>query len=222
MNVIITGSSGMVGRAVLIECLESENVKEILLINRSSINTKHPKVSEIIHKDFMNFSSIEAKLKGYDACFYCLGVSAFGLNEEKYANITYTMTEALAKTLYKQNPDLVFNYVSGTGTDSTEKGKVMWARVKGKTENMVLNMGFKDAYAFRPGAILPEKGVKSKTRLYNAFYIIAKPFFPLIRKMNSVTLSSNIGKAMINSVLYPQELKHLENKDINRLANNPD
>ena len=144
--------------------------------------------------------------------------TSLGLSEEKYADITYTMTAALASVLYGLNPQMVFNYVSGTGTDSSEKGRGMWARVKGRTENMVLNMGFKDAYAFRPGAILPEKGVKSKTGWYNALYVLLRPLYPLLRKMKSVTLSSNVGKAMINSVLYPQEQKHLENTDINLLA----
>lgn len=218
MNVIITGSSGMVGKATLIECLESDHVKKVLLVNRSSINESHPKVKEIIHKDFSDFAAIKDELKGYDACFHCMGVSAIGMSEEKYMHITYAMTHALAKVLYQLNPNTVFNYVSGTGTDSSEKGRIMWARVKGKAENCILNMGFKDAYAFRPGMILPEKGVKSKTGWYNILYIITKPFYPLFRKMKSVALSTDVGKAMISSVLHPQELKHLENTDIKEMA----
>ncbi len=208
----------MVGKAVLLECIESSNVDSILVINRRSINIDHPKLKEIIHKDFLDIDSIKENLKGYDACFYCMGISSVGLNEEKYTEITYSMTESFVKVLFELNPDMVFNFVSGTGTDSSENGKVMWARVKGKTENMVFKQGFKDAYAFRPGFILPEKGVRSRTRLYNFFYIITRPFFPLLRKSKFITLSSFVGLAMINSVLYPQELKILENPDINNLA----
>jgi len=220
MKVIITGSTGMVGKAVLIECLESPIVESVLVINRVSVGIQHPKLYEVLHTDFTNLDPIKNKLKGYDTCFYCMGVSALGMSEKNYYRITYTMTETFAKTLHVLNSNMVFDYVSGTGTDSTEKGRVMWARVKGKTENMVFNQGFKDAYAFRPGAILPEKGVKSKTGWYNAFYCILKPFYPIIRKMDSVISSSTIGQAMINSVMHPQELKILENRDINSLALN--
>lgn len=218
MKVIITGSTGMVGKAVLLECLESNAVESVLVVNRHSIHMNHPKLKEIIHKDFLNIETIKDDLKGYDACFFCMGISAVGLSEEKYSKITYSITEIFAKTLHALNPNMVFNYVSGTGTDSSEKGRIMWARVKGKTENMIFKQGFKDAYAFRPGFILPEKGVKSRTKLYNFFYIISRPFFPLLKKSKSVTTSSKVGKAMINSVLYPQDLKILENPDINKLA----
>lgn len=217
-KVIITGSTGMVGKAVLIECLESKEIESILVINRHSINMKHPKLKEIIHSDFLNIEPIKEQLKGYDACFYCLGVSSLGLNEQKYTEITYSMTESFVNTLDELNPDMVFNYVSGTGTDSSEKGRIMWARVKGKTENMIFKKGFKDAYAFRPGIILPEKGVKSKTGWYNFFYIILRPFFPLLKLSKSVTLSSKVGMVMIHTILHPQELKVLENRDINKLA----
>lgn len=209
----------MVGRAVLIECLESPQVDKVLVINRNTLGMEHPKLKEIIHKDFFNYDSIKDQLAAYDACFYCLGVSAFGMSVADYAAITYDMTKALADTLYELNPKLVFNYVSGMGTDSTEAGRIMWARVKGKTENMVLNKGFKDAYAFRPGFIMPQKGVKSRTKLYNFFYVITKPIYPLLRNSKSITLSSNVGKAMINSVFIRQDKKQLENTDINKLAN---
>ena len=218
MKAIITGSTGMVGKAVLIECLDSEIIDSVLLINRQPIDVSHPKIKEVIHPDFTDFSSIREQLAGYDGCFHCMGVSAVGMSEERFTHITYTMTNALAETLYDLNPNMVFNYVSGTGTDSTEKGRVMWARVKGRTENLLLSMGFKDAYAFRPGAILPGKGLKSKTPLYNATDVVMKPLFPLLKKMDSVITSPEIGQAMINTVLHPQELKHLENRDIRRLA----
>jgi nucleoside-diphosphate-sugar epimerase len=218
IKAIITGSTGMVGKGVLLECLESEAVESILVINREPIGIQHPKLEEIILKDFMDLETIENRLKGYNACFHCLGVSSAGMKEEAYHHITYSITEVFANILHEQNPDMVFIYVSGSGTDSSETGPIMWARVKGKTENMVFQKGFKDAYAFRPGAILPEKGIKSRTAWYNAFYFILRPFFPILRRMKSVTTNTKIGQAMINSVLYPDELKILNNKEINGLA----
>lgn len=208
----------MVGKATLIECLESDKVKQILVVNRSPLKEQHPKLKEILHSDFSDFSSIADELQGYDACFHCMGVSSIGLNEESFSKLTYGITDALASVLHKNNPKMVFNYVSGAGTDSTEKGNIMWARVKGKTENRILNIGFKDAYAFRPGIILPEKGIKTKTSWYNVIYAISKPLFPLLKKMDSVTTSSKLGKAMINTVIFPQEGKHLTNSDINKLS----
>ena len=218
MKVIITGSTGMVRKGVLLECLDDNRVTGILLINRSHLDISNPKLKEVIHKDFTNFSPIEDQFSGYDVCCHCMGVSAAGISEEKYTELTYTVSKALATTLYHLNPDMIFNYVSGAGTDKSEKGNTMWARVKGKTENMILKMGFKDAYMFRPGVILPERGIKSKTTLYNTFYILAKPFSSLLKKMQSVTTTTNLGKAMINTFYKPQKLKYLEGKDINELA----
>ena len=218
MKVIITGTTGMVGRGVLIECLESPIIEEVLVINRNSLKLNHPKLKEIIHKDFFNFDSIQKELEGYDACFHCMGVSSIGMKEEEYHRFTYGMTEELAKTLFDINPQMIFNYVSGEGTDSSEKGKVMWARVKGKTENMILNMGFKDAYMFRLQVILPLKGVKSKTYWVNVFYKLMRPFFGLLVKRKNITTSVNVGKAMINSVLVGSSSKLLENEMVNKLA----
>ena len=175
-------------------------------------------MKEIIHADFFDLSPIATELQGYNACFFCLGVSAMGLTEAEYHKYTYDLTVHFAEVVAAANPEMTFNYVSGTGTDSTEKGSIMWARVKGKTENMVLAMPFKDAYLFRPGVILPEKGVKSKVKTYNVLYAIVWPFFFLLRKMKNVTTSSRVGQAMINSVLKGYEKKHLENTDINKLA----
>lgn len=208
----------MVGKGVLLECIDDPNVDEILLINRNTLGLTHAKVKEILHKDFTDFSAIKEQLKAYDICHHCMGVSSVGISKEKYYEITYTMTEALATALYSNNPDMVFNYVSGAGTDSTEKGRIMWARVKGKTENMVLNMGFRDAYAFRPGAILPERGLKSKVRSYNILYSIMRPFFPLLNRIKSITTTTKLGRAMINSYHHPQQMKHLEGAGINQLA----
>ncbi|MDN3671109.1 NAD-dependent epimerase/dehydratase family protein [Echinicola jeungdonensis] len=217
IKAIITGSTGMVGKAVLLECLDHPEVEKVLVINRSSVDITHPKLQEIIHKDFLNLSPIEESLSGYNACFYCMGISAMGLKEEEYYKITYLMTKTFADTLLNFNPDLIFNYVSGAGTDSSEKGRMMWARVKGKTENMILKHGFKDAYCFRPGIILPEKGIQSKTNWYNTFNL-TRPIFPLLKKISLVTTTTKVGKAMINAVLFPSSQKILNNKNINLLA----
>ena len=208
----------MVGQGVLLECIDDSRIDGILLLNRSPLNTDHPKVKEVLHSNFKDLSSIKNELVGYDACFHCMGVSSAGMSEEKYKDITYNITKELAVTLNSIKPEIVFNYVSGTGTDSKEESNTMWARVKGKTENMILQMGFKDSYMFRPGIILPERGIKSKTTLYNAAYILLKPFYSIIEKIKSVTTTTNMGKAMINSLFYPQNLKHLEGEDINKLS----
>ncbi|CAG2533828.1 hypothetical protein MAR621_03874 [Maribacter dokdonensis] len=218
MKVMITGSTGMVGKGVLLECLDDKNIKEILLINRSSITIDHPKIKEVLHDNFTDFSPIQSEFENLGACFHCMGVSSAGLSDEAYYKLTYTITEELANTTYNASPNILFTYVSGQGTDSSEKSTTMWARVKGKTENMIFNKGFKDAYAFRPGMILPERGVKSKTKIYNLMYVITRPIFPLFRKMKSVTTTTRIGKAMINLIDYPQELKLLEGNDINTIA----
>lgn len=217
-KVIITGASGMVGKAVLLECLADSRIEKILLINRKPLNINEDKVTEIVLNNFSHLNQIEQQLNGYDGCFYCMGVSVAGLSEEKYTEITYDITKIFADLLWQKNPKMVFNYISGAGTDSSEQGRVMWARVKGKTENMVLKKGFKDAYIFRAGAILPEKGIKSNTALYNWSYIITKPLFPLFRKMKNITTTTLFGKAMVNTLFFPQENKILHNPDINKLA----
>jgi len=220
INAIITGTSGMVGKGVLLECLESPDVDSDLIINRSSIGMIHPKLKEIILPDFFNLSTIKNDLKGYNACYFCSGVSSIGLTEEVYNNLTYNLTVNFAQCLYELNPEMTFFFFLGTATDSTEKGKIMWARVKGKTENAIAKMGFKTAFMFRPGVIIPEKGVKSRTPLYNSLYVILTPFMPLIKKLfpTSVTTSINVGKAMINVTLKGFDRLFLENKEINRAA----
>ncbi|SIQ63890.1 NAD-dependent epimerase/dehydratase family protein [Maribacter ulvicola] len=218
LNVIITGSTGMVGRSTLNECLVNDKIAEILVINRRPVGIMHPKLKEIIHLDFSDFSSLENELPQYDACFHCMGVSSVGKNEAEFTKYTYDVTKSLVDTCYAANPDMVFNYVSGAGTDASAKGKIMWARVKGKTENYVLNKGFKDAYMFRLGALLPEGDVSSGTSWYKYIYSIMKPFYPIMKKLKSVTTSSKFGKAMINSIAANQDLKYLEGVDINYLA----
>jgi len=220
IKAIITGSTGMVGKGTLLECLDSPKVESILVINREPVGVQHEKLREVIHSDFFDLSSIENELSGYNACFFCLGVSSAGLSEEKYHKLTYDLTLNFAKTVLKLNPEMTFCYVSGTGTDSTEKGNTMWARVKGKAENALLAMPFKSAYMFRPGYIQPLRGIKSKTALYNASYLITTPFYPLLKRLfpKFITNTELVGKAMINVVLNGYDKVHLENEDINRLA----
>lgn len=213
IKAIITGATGMVGRSVLLECLRNDNVESILIINRRPTGLKHPKLKEILHGDFHDLSAIKHELSGYNACFFCMGVSSIGMNEEKYTKLTYDIVAEFVDCLYAINTEMVFNYVSGVGTDSSEKGRSMWAKVKGRTENYIFNKGFKDAYAIRLGMLIPEKEVEIPT-----FYKIIRPLFPLLRLSKSFVTSENIGKAMINSVLYPQELKYLTNRGMNTLA----
>jgi uncharacterized protein YbjT (DUF2867 family) len=220
IKAIITGSTGMVGKGVLLECLNNALVSDVLVINRQPVGIQHPKLTEIIHKDFYDLSSIEEQLKGYDACFFCLGISAFRMKEEDYHRITYDLTVHFAQTLLRLNPQLTFCYVSGQGTDSSEKGSTMWARVKGKTENALLAMPFKGAYMFRPGYIHPMHGIKSRTALYNALYVVLKPLYPVFKTLSpdSVTTTEAIGKAMI-AIAAKGDAKHiLDPVDINRLA----
>ena len=220
LKIIIFGASGMVGRGVLLECLESEQIERVLIVNRYDIGVKHEKLKQIIHSDFENYDSIQSEFEGYDACFWTLGISAVGLSEEKYTKITYDYTLTLAKILVKMNPDMTFTYVSGEGTDSTENGRQMWARVKGKTENDLLALGFKKAYMFRPGYIQPKKGVKSKTGWYNAMYVLFSWLYPLFKLLvpNMVVTTIDVGKAMIACATSGYEKNILRPKDINSLS----
>jgi len=217
MKAIILGSSGMVGQGLLLECLEDKRITEILLINRNAGNIKHGKVKEIIHRDFSDFSSIKERLKGYDACFFCLGVSSAGMSEEQYSKVTHDLTLSFAKTLAEVNPSATFCYISGAGTDSTEKGNRMWARVKGKTENDLIKL-FQKAYMFRPGYIQPMKGIRSKTPAYNTFYVIFKPLYFLLKPFKGfVTDSVSLAKAMINAAIKGYDKKIIESRDIDEL-----
>lgn len=220
-KVIITGASGMVGKGVLLECLDHEAISEVLAIGRNSIGLEHPKLKELIHKDFTDFTGVKQQLADYDACYYCLGISAAGLNEEQYTQITYNYTMALAKPLLESNREMTFIYVSGEGTDSSQKGRMMWARVKGKTENDLLNMGFKQAYAFRPGAIIPLKGIKSRTKSYQFMYDYFMWLVKGIKAIapNSVVNTTQIGLAMINAMLKGYSKKVLKPKDMIILSN---
>lgn len=221
MKIIITGATGMVGKGVLLECLDHNEIEEVLVLGRNSLGMTHPKLKELIHADFEDYSGIKQKLEGYDACFFCLGISAVGLTEDQYTKITYNYTLNLAKTLVALNPHMTFNYVSGQGTDSSEKGRTMWARVKGKTENDLLSTGFKQAFMFRPGAIIPLRGIKSRTKLYQFMYDYFMWLIKLIKAMapNSVCNTTQIGLAMINTVNQGYEKHILDPKDIIKLSN---
>lgn len=206
----------MIGKGVLLECLDSDKIDKVLIINRKSINNQHPKLKEVLLKDFTKVETIKEKLRGYDACFYCMGVSALGMDEAVYTKITYDTTEAFANVLHEVNPNMVFNFVSGVGTNS--ESSTMWQRVKGQAENVVLNQGFKNAFAFRPGAIIPERGIKSRTGWYNTMYAITRPLFPLFKRSKNVTTTTKIGLAMINSLSSDKKNEVLEPPAINEMA----
>lgn len=222
MKVIITGSTGMVGKGVLLICLEDPRVTEVLAVNRQNLEIKHAKLKELIIKDFYTPQNYAHELKGYDACFFCLGVSSVGMNETDYSRVTYDLTTGFAKAFLAQNPKSGFIYVSGTGTDSSEKGSTMWARVKGKTENALLAMNFSSAYMFRPGFIQPMRGIKSKTKLYQSLYNVVSPMYPVLNRLfpKFVTNTDKVGMAMLNAITKGYNNKWLENHDINTLAGN--
>jgi uncharacterized protein YbjT (DUF2867 family) len=220
MNVIIFGATGMVGQGVLRECLLDPNVQLVATIGRAATGQQNPKLREIVHPDLWNYAPLEQKLSNFDACFFCLGVGSAGMTEEPYARVTYGITIAAAETLARLNPKMVFIYVSGASTDSSEKGRMMWARVKGKTENALLRMPFAAAYMFRPGFIEPANGEISRTKLYRISYVIAKPFLPLIRLLfrNQILTTRQIARAMLNLVTHPYPKHILEIKDIRAAA----
>jgi uncharacterized protein YbjT (DUF2867 family) len=216
IRAIVTGATGMVGEGVLIECLNHRDVEKVLVINRRPCGITHPKLSEIIHADFFNFTPTDDQLKGYNACFFCLGVSSVGMKEADYYHATYELTLHVAGIISAQNPDMTFCYVSGAGTDSTEKGKSMWARVKGKTENDLLKLPFKKTYMFRPGLMKAAPYAKNTPNLYKYLgwmYPMLKAMFP-----GSACLLSEVGLAMINTVNKGPEKKILEVKDIIELS----
>jgi hypothetical protein len=215
LKVIITGATGMVGEGVLYECLQNESVEEVLVINRKSCGYSHPKLTEIIHDNFFDISPLEGRISGYNACFFCLGNTAVGKSEAEYTRLTYTLTMNFAATLANLNQDMIFCYVSGAGTDSSEKGRIMWARVKGKTENDLLKLQFKHVFNFRPGGILPYLPLKPSQTYYKTYKYMGW-MFPLLKVIapNFVVGLKDIARAMINTSLagYPENV--LEVKDI--------
>ena len=217
MKVILFGGSGMVGQGVLRECLIDPGVEAVLSVGRSPLGVADPKLRELLHKDFTDYSAVESQLAGYDACFFCLGVSSIGMDAERYRHLTYDLTMTAARTLARLNPGMVFTYVTGRGTDSTEQGSLMWARVKGKTENDLLKLPFKAAYMFRPAGIQPLHGVRSKTGWINAVYAVTAPLLAYMVRAtpNHMTTSERVGRAMIKVARdgYPRPI--LESADIN-------
>jgi hypothetical protein len=209
----------MVGQGVLRECLLDPDVESVVSIGRGSTGQQHTKLRELPHNNFLDFSAIEDQLSGFDACFFCLGVSSAGMNEDDYQRITYGFTIAAARTLSRLNPAMTFIYVSGMGTDSSERGRSMWARVKGKTENELLRLPFHAAYMFRPGVIVPLNGVKSKTRLVRAFYVLFAPLLPLSNTLfpKYVTNTEQIGRAMLKVARQGWPKSVLETSDINQV-----
>ena len=219
MNVILFGATGMVGQGVLRECLLDPDVQQILSIVRTPSGQHHPKLRELVHANFFDYTTIEPQLTGYDACFFSLGVSSAGMDEAKYTHLTYDLTLDAATTLARLNPNMTFLYISGAGTDSTERGRIMWARVKGRTENDLLKLPFKSAYLFRPGFIQPLHGIRSKTRLYQALYTALNPILPLLRSAfpKYVTTTEQLGRAMLKVAKQGYARPILESKDINAL-----
>ena len=214
--VIITGATGMVGEGVLLECLENAAVERVLIVNRKPYGMPHAKLQEILVKDFMKLEEIRDQLSGYDACFYCAGVSSLGKTEEEYTHVTYDVTMNFAKTLLAVNPGMVFIFVTGAGTDGTEKGKLMWARVKGRTENALTRLGFRGAYNFRPGFMKPMPGQK---KLNKYFWLIGW-VFPVVKALapNHVSTLRDVAVAMIRCVTAGYEKQVLEIRDINSLG----
>jgi len=220
MRVLIFGATGMVGQGVLRECLLDPQVDVVQTLGRSATGTKHPKLREIVRSDLLHYTDIEADLRGFDACFFCLGVSSPGMPEAEYERLTYGITMAAAETLAPLNRTMTFVYVSGAGTDSSEKGLLMWARVKGRTENALLRLPFKAAYMFRPGVIQPMHGERSKTPAYRVAYILARPLLPLLRRLfpRSILTTEEIGRAMIHVARWGAPMKILESSDVAECA----
>jgi uncharacterized protein YbjT (DUF2867 family) len=220
MKVLIFGATGMVGQGVLRECLEDKEIEQVTAIGRSSMNMQHPKLRELLHADMMNLEGIASELRDHDACFFCLGVSSVGMNEATYHRLTYDLTLSVARMLARSNPQMSFAYVSGAGTDSTEQGRSMWARIKGKTENDLLKLPFSRVFLFRPGVIQPLHRVKSKTQLYQFTYTIIGPMLSTIKRHwpNSLCTSVEVGRAMINAARSEPRSRVLEVVDIVRLA----
>ena len=221
MRVIIFGATGMVGRGTLLECLDDRRVGSVLAVGRRKVGVEHPKLTERVHEDFFDYSALARDFQAADACFFCLGVSSARMSEGTYSHLTYDLTLAAARALASAAPGrLTFCYVSGAGTDSSEQGRVMWARVKGKTENALLRLPFKAAYMLRPAYIQPLRGVRSATALTRVFYAVVAPLYPLWRRVipRQVTTTVNLGRALIELAAGGYDKTVLDPPDINGLA----
>jgi len=220
VKVIVFGATGMVGQGVLRECLLDPGVESVLVVGRSPTGHEHAKLNEIVRPDLFDLSAIEGELSGYDACFFCLGVSSAGMGEAEYRHLTYDLTLSVARSLAKASPGMTFLYVSGAGTDSTESGRMMWARVKGATENALLRMPFKAAYMFRPGYIQPVHGAQTRTKWYGIVYAVLAPLYPVGEALvpKYVTTTERLGRAMIRVARAGNPDRVLASVDINRVA----
>ena len=220
MRVIVFGATGMIGQGVLRECLLDGEVEEVLVVTRSPTGQQHEKLREIVHANLSDLSAVEPRLRGYDACFYCLGTSSAGMTEEAYRHVTYDLAMAAAEALVRQSPGMTFVFVSGTGADSTEKGRVMWARVKGMTENAVLRLPFKAVHVFRPAYIQPMHGIQAKGRLNRWSYALAGPLYPVWKTLfpAHVTTTEKVGRAMLAIARRGADKRVLENRDINAIV----
>lgn len=220
MNVVLFGATGMIGAGALLECLADPRVTSVIAIVRSPLGRTHPKLREVQHTDFFNYAALRTEFAACDACFFCLGISSLGLNEAAYTHVTYDIAMAAGREMLAANPRMTFCFVSGVGTDSTEQGRTMWARVKGKTENAILALGFKAAYMFRPGYIQPIGDVRSKTKWVQGLYNVVAPFYPLIHRLlpDNTTTSANFGKALIEVASGGYSKSILYSADMNALA----
>jgi len=222
MKAILFGATGMLGQGVLRECLLDPTVERVLSIVRTPTSQQDPKLTELVRKDLFAYSDIESQLAGYEACFFCLGLTSSGMTEEAYTHITYDLTMAAAQTLVRLNPNMTFLFISGAGTDSTGQSRTMWARVKGKTENALLRLPFKSAYMFRPGVIQPLHGIQSKTPSYRVLYAILSPLLPLARNLlpQYLTTTEALARAMIRVARTGYLKQILESRDINQASAN--
>ena len=220
MNVLILGASGMLGQGVLRECLLANDVAQVRAVGRTALTQREGKLSELVHADLFDLSGVEAQLTGFDACFFTLGTSAAGLTEAQYSRVTYELTLAVAEVLARLNPQMTFVYVSGAATDSTEQGRIMWARVKGRTENALQRLPFKAVYVFRPGVIAPLDGIVSKTPVYRVFYTLTKPLLAVTLALfpNALATTRSIGQAMLEAARHGAPQAICEVKDIAALA----
>jgi uncharacterized protein YbjT (DUF2867 family) len=219
MRVILFGATGMVGQGVLRECLLDPGVERVLAVGRTAAPQREEKLHDLVVANFLDFSAVERELSGYDACFFCLGITSAGMTEADYRRVTYDFALAAAQTLVRINPEMTFVFVSGAGADSTGRGRVMWARVKGQTENALLALPFKGVYVFRPAAIQPLHGIRSKTSWINAAYAVLGPLYPVFKRLvpDYVTTTEQIGRAMLVVARRGAPKRVLENADINRL-----
>jgi uncharacterized protein YbjT (DUF2867 family) len=220
MKVIVFGATGMVGQGVLRASLLDPAVERVLVVGRAPTGVRNDKLQDLVQQDFLNFSRAETALAGYDACFFCLGVSSAGLTEPVYRRVTYDIAMAVASTLVRLDPGMTFIFVSGAGADSSARGRVMWARIKGETENALLALPFKAVYVFRPGFIQPLHGITSKTKLYRMVYAALAPLYPLLQALFPayVTTTDQIGRAMIELAEHGGPTRLLENADINAVS----